>query len=78
VNEIYDEFVSAFVNVTKDLKAGDPGDPETFFGPVINESQIRTIEKYIFQTIKAGAHVALEGKTEGSVVRPWILSNVHN
>jgi aldehyde dehydrogenase (NAD+) len=78
VKEVHDDFVNALGSIVKNLKAGDPGDPETFIGPVINEVQIRSIEKYIELTIKAGAHVALEGKTEGSVIRPWILTNVTN
>ena len=77
-DEIYDNFVDALVKKVKSLRVGDPSDPEVFIGPIINSSQIDKIEGYIQETIKRGAKVALEGKTEGSVIHPWILTDVTN
>ena len=77
-DEIHDDFVTALVNKVKSLKVGDPSDPEVFVGPIINSSQIEKIENYVQETIQQGAKVALEGKTEGSVVHPWILTEVTN
>lgn len=76
--EIHDVFVEALVKKVKSLKVGNPADPEVFIGPIINSSQIEKIENYIEGTIKQGAKVVLEGKTEGSVVYPWILTDVKN
>ncbi|MDU5106308.1 aldehyde dehydrogenase family protein [Clostridium sp.] len=76
--EIHDDFVEALVKKVKSLKVGNPADPEVFIGPIINSSQIEKIENYIEGTIKQGAKVVLEGKTEGSVVYPWILTDVKN
>ncbi len=76
--EIHDDFVEALVKKVKILKVGNPADPEVFIGPIINSSQIEKIENYIEGTIKQGAKVVLEGKTEGSVVYPWILTDVKN
>ncbi len=45
---------------------------------MINSTQIREIENYVNQTIEAGAQIALRGKTEGSLVYPWILTRVTN
>ena len=42
------------------------------------DEAIEKIENYIEGTIKQGAKVVLEGKTEGSVVYPWILTDVKN
>ncbi len=78
VKEVYDAFTDALVEVVKGLKTGDPSDPDTFIGPVINSTQIREIENYVNQTIEAGAQIALRGKTEGSLVYPWILTRVTN
>jgi aldehyde dehydrogenase (NAD+) len=78
MDSVYDRFVEAFVEETKKLKAGDPRDPEVFIGPIINNSQVKSIEGFIQGSIKAGARAALEGKTEGNLVYPWIFTGVSN
>ena len=77
-NDIYDEFVKEFVSIVKILKVGDPADPQTFLGPIINKDQVKNIESEIKATINAGAKVALEGKTEGLLIHPWVLTEVSN
>ena len=77
-DEIHDQFVDTFVNKVKSLKVGNPVDNDVFIGPIINQSQIEKIEGYIQDTIKEGATVALEGKTEGTLIYPWVLTNVSN
>ncbi|NLN06350.1 MAG: aldehyde dehydrogenase family protein [Firmicutes bacterium] len=76
--EIYDEFIQELVNVVKTLKVGDPSDPETFIGPVINSQHADKLEKIIAETIAAGATVALEGRREGNLIHPWILADCTN
>ncbi|TCX51683.1 aldehyde dehydrogenase family protein [Dehalobacter sp. 14DCB1] len=78
VEDVYDKFVEIFVTETKKRKVGNPMDPETFIGPVINKMQVASVEKYIQATIEAGATVKLEGKTEGNVISPWIFTDVTN
>lgn len=74
----YEVFERAFVAAASQLKAGDPADPTAFMGPIINEGQVASIESYVQQTIDAGARVALEGRTEGNVIQPWILADCTN
>ncbi|NLM47053.1 MAG: aldehyde dehydrogenase family protein [Firmicutes bacterium] len=76
--EIYTEFIQELVNVVKKLKVGDPSDPETFIGPMINSQQADKFEKLVSDTIAAGATVALEGRREGNLVYPWILADCTN
>jgi len=64
--------------VVKKLKVGDPSDPETFIGPMINSQQADKFEKLVSDTIAAGATVALEGRREGNLVYPWILADCTN
>jgi aldehyde dehydrogenase (NAD+) len=75
---IYDQFTHTLVNMVKALHVGDPADPKTFIGPIINKEQIETIEGFIDATVKAGATVALQGKTEGNLIYPWIFTDVKN
>jgi len=37
----YDEFVAKFVEKMKTLPCGDPADPKTVVGPIINERQCK-------------------------------------
>ena len=78
MDAVHDRFVEELVKVAKVLKCGDPTDTETFIGPLINNKQVKNAEKLIQGSIAAGATVALEGKTEGNVIYPWILTNVTN
>jgi aldehyde dehydrogenase (NAD+) len=78
MDSVHDRFVEAFVEETKKLKVGDPRDPEVFIGPIINNGQVKSIEGFIQGSVKAGAGVALEGKTEGNLVHPWIFTGVSN
>ncbi len=75
---IYDDFVTLFVEKTQHLPAGDPADPATFMGPLINAKQVKNVEELINATIKAGANVALEGRTEGNIIYPWIFTEATN
>ena len=74
--ENHEDFCRLFAEKVRALKAGDPSDPEVFVGPLINVGQVRRFEALLEETRKAGARVLVEGRTEGSVVHPWVLTEV--
>lgn len=74
----HDAFVEAFVAATRRLKVGNPAEPDTFIGPIINGQQVSGIARAVEETLAAGASVALRGKTEGNLVHPWIFTGVSN
>ena len=78
VKERYEEFCSAYVEAVKRFPVGDPANPKTFIGPIISEAQVKNIESLIEASIKVGAKVALEGRTEGNVMYPWVFRDVTN
>lgn len=75
---VYDEFAKIFIEAVKQVKVGDPHDPEVFIGPIISPDQVRSIEGFVDATIKAGATVALEGRTEGNYIYPWVFTDCTN
>ena len=75
---VYDAFKTQFVDAVKQIKVGDPHDPDVFLGPVISRTQVDRIEGFIKETIEAGATVALEGHTEGNYVYPWVFADCTN
>ncbi len=47
VGPIYEEFVRRVVNAASSLKVGDPADPATRVGPVIDETALTRVRRYI-------------------------------
>ncbi|QKG83875.1 aldehyde dehydrogenase [Kroppenstedtia pulmonis] len=59
--QIYDEFVDAFLEKTKKLKLGDVMDKETHVGAVISASQWEVIDSYVKLAVDEGARVLYGG-----------------
>ncbi|MFI1964197.1 aldehyde dehydrogenase family protein [Streptomyces pathocidini] len=70
------EFTEKFVAKVRTLRAGDPADPETHLGPLINGSQVEAVSALVETTVEAGATVLLRGRTEGNVMTPTVLTGV--
>ena len=80
---VHDEFLAKLVERTRKLVPGDPLDPKTRLGPLINEKQMKTVLGYVETGVAEGAAVAVGGKRQpvngkGYFVQPTVLSGVHN
>ena len=73
---LYPQFVEKYVDRVSKLQVGDPQDPKTDIGPLINPAQAATLAKQIQKGIDEGAKVALRGKAEGNVVSPTVFVDV--
>lgn len=73
---VYDEFVAKFVAHVRTLPFGDPADPATVVGPVINRSQLDGLLEKIARAKREGARVMLEGGAQGQLVPPHIFADV--
>lgn len=62
---IYDRMVEKVVQVAQHLPVGDPFDPNTVIGPVINEAACQRILGMIERAQQAGARLVLGGKRIG-------------
>jgi aldehyde dehydrogenase (NAD+) len=74
----YDEFLDAFVQRTRGLKAGNPAETDTAIGPIINQSQLDSITRKVDATVERGARVVLRGDPAGLVLPPVVLADVTN
>ncbi|WP_269854789.1 aldehyde dehydrogenase family protein [Streptomyces sp. RPT161] len=70
------EFTERFVARIRGLRVGDPKDPATHIGPLINPNQADAIEAQIIQAIDGGATALLRGRTEGTLMEPSVLTGV--
>ncbi|MEU6993026.1 aldehyde dehydrogenase family protein [Streptomyces sp. NPDC046465] len=70
------EFTEKFVAKVATLTVGDPADPATHIGPLINSSQAEAVTALVEQTVGAGATALLHGRTEGNLVAPSVLTDL--
>jgi acyl-CoA reductase-like NAD-dependent aldehyde dehydrogenase len=73
---LYDDVKKRFVAATKKLKAGDPKDPETFLGPMIDEAAAKRLEDWIGEARQAGAKLLCGGKRHGNMLDATVLEGV--
>ncbi|MEV4447164.1 MULTISPECIES: aldehyde dehydrogenase family protein [Streptomyces] len=73
---IADEFTEKFVAKVKTLKVGDPSDPQTIIGPVINSSQADSLTNAVDQAIAEGATALVRGATTDNLVEPTVLTDL--
>ncbi|NPV14057.1 aldehyde dehydrogenase family protein [candidate division WOR-3 bacterium] len=70
------QFIEMFVAATSKLIIGDPQNPETDIGPLIDQVALERAETLIAEALSAGARLLTGGKAEGTIFLPTILTNV--
>lgn len=70
---IFDEFAKKFVEVTKNIKVGDPAAQDTLIGPLITEQEAIRVMDWVEKAKAEGAEILLEGKREGTLVYPYVI-----
>jgi glyceraldehyde-3-phosphate dehydrogenase (NADP+) len=73
---LWDRFVPVFLAAMQALPVGDPMDPATLVGPLIDEATARRIEAGLDRAVAAGATVLLRGVRQGALVPPAVLTGV--
>jgi 4-guanidinobutyraldehyde dehydrogenase/NAD-dependent aldehyde dehydrogenase len=81
--DIEEDFINKLVEISKNMMPGDPFDPETFMGAVVDKSQLDKIHSYVDIGKKEGANLVIGGKktlesSGGFYYEPTIFSKVKN
>jgi acyl-CoA reductase-like NAD-dependent aldehyde dehydrogenase len=63
---VADEFTKRLAEKTQTLKAGDPKEPDTIIGPLINEDALATVKGRVDAAVQAGAKVLAGGEDAGN------------
>jgi benzaldehyde dehydrogenase (NAD) len=58
------------------LNVGDPRDPETQIGPMVNRSALERVAGLVDEAVERGATVVTGGEADGPCYRPTVLSGV--
>jgi putative phosphonoacetaldehyde dehydrogenase len=74
--DILENFTARFVEKAREYTCGDPADPETRVGTVINEAAAIHLEKVVKAAAEAGAKVLLGGERRGALLAPTVIANV--
>lgn len=74
--KIAEEFTKRLVEKTKEYTCGDPSNPETRVGTVIDEAAAIYLENVVKKSVEQGAKVLIGGKRKGAVMEPTVISNV--
>ncbi|GAA3488073.1 MULTISPECIES: aldehyde dehydrogenase family protein [Streptomyces] len=70
------EFTEKFVARVRALRTGDPADPATQLGPVINTFHADALTGVVDQALAAGATALVRGATRGNLVEPTVLTGL--
>ncbi|MCW9134714.1 aldehyde dehydrogenase family protein [Bacillus paramycoides] len=73
--EVYEEFVTKFVEATKKLKLGDPLDPKTDISALISPEDADRSLSWIEEGKQGNAKVATGGNMQGTVLEPTVILN---
>ena len=75
---IYEDFVGRFTDRVRNLKYGDPNQPDTMVGPIINRAQMDHLRKHIDEARAARIPQVLGGEPDGQVLPPHVFRDVDN
>ncbi|MFT5661415.1 MAG: acyl-CoA reductase-like NAD-dependent aldehyde dehydrogenase [Sulfurimonas sp.] len=73
---IYDEFCEKFAAKVKTLKVGNPEDPTTIVGPLIEEAQCKFINGLVDDAVTKGANLLTGREHEGCFYQPTVLADI--
>jgi glyceraldehyde-3-phosphate dehydrogenase (NADP+) len=74
--QVWDGFLAEFRTRAAALRLGDPADPGTDLGPMIDQTAAARIDDWVRQAVAAGGRVLLGGRRDGVCYPPTILADV--
>ncbi len=73
---VADRFVGLLLEKTKRIRFGDPADPETDMGTVIDEASAKYCEEKVNQAVQAGAKLLYGNIRKGALYSPTVVDHV--
>jgi acyl-CoA reductase-like NAD-dependent aldehyde dehydrogenase len=71
----FDEFVDAFTHQVKALVVGDPLDPDTDVGAMVDDAAAERVVTWASEARDAGAIITIGGSRDGATVQPTVIAN---
>jgi len=73
---VADEFAQKLAERASSLKLGDPRDPDTQIGPLVNEGALNRVTEHVEDAVAKGAELVTGGKAQGLHFTPTVLMGV--
>ncbi|KQU21471.1 MULTISPECIES: aldehyde dehydrogenase family protein [Peribacillus] len=73
-NSVLDDFTEKYLSYVQQLKVGNPEEPDTDIGPMINEKEAIRVEQWVNEAISEGAVALTPILREGSLFYPAVLT----
>ncbi|MDI3420799.1 aldehyde dehydrogenase family protein [Streptomyces luteolus] len=73
---VYDRLLPRIVAAVDAQVTGDPSDPATEVGPLVDENAAKRVESWVDEAVAAGARLLAGGKREGASYAPTVLADV--
>jgi len=74
-DNVFDAFVERFTAAASALRLGDPLEPETDLGPMVDEKAALRTQAWVDEAVAMGGRVLLGGKADGTFFAPTILAD---
>jgi len=74
--DVWNDFVGRFVEASHGLKVGDPLDPATDVGPMVDAAAVERTSAWVDEARSMGGKVLLGGTADGAYYSPTILTDV--
>jgi glyceraldehyde-3-phosphate dehydrogenase (NADP+) len=74
--DIWDDLMGRFVEGAKGIKIGDPLDPQTELGPMVDAAAAERTQRWVDEAVAMGGKLLLGGKADGTFFPPTILKDV--
>jgi glyceraldehyde-3-phosphate dehydrogenase (NADP+) len=76
VRSIYEEFEARFAERAARVKVGDPLDPDTELGPMVDEGAVERTARWVAEALDGGARALVRGEPDGRWFGPTVLVDV--
>jgi acyl-CoA reductase-like NAD-dependent aldehyde dehydrogenase len=73
---VADEFAHKLAERASGLKMGDPHEPGTQIGPLVNQDALERVAEHFDDAVARGAKVITGGKAQGLYFKPTVLTDV--
>ncbi len=73
---IWDAFMERFVEAAAGIATGDPLDPATELGPMVDEAAAARTQRWVDEAVAMGGKLLAGGKADGTLFPPTILTDV--
>ncbi|MFC8182132.1 benzaldehyde dehydrogenase [Rhodococcus sp. 14-2470-1b] len=76
LESVADQYIGKLAARARNLPVGDPFTEQVALGPLINESQLKNVDRIVSKTIADGAELRAGGTYQGLFYQPTVLAGV--